>query len=56
MRTKFCSENLNERHHLEDLGKIGEDLKQRGTVWSGFIWLRPVAGLCINRVMKLRVV
>jgi hypothetical protein len=46
MFTKFWSENLNGRDHLEDLAVDGKIIlewilkKQVGRVWTGFIWLR----------------
>jgi hypothetical protein len=46
MHTKFWSENLHGKHHVEELG-VGECIilewilgKQDGNVWTGFIWLR----------------
>jgi hypothetical protein len=36
--SKFWSENLVEKGHLEDKGFVGLDLKVR--MWSKFIWLR----------------
>jgi hypothetical protein len=44
MLTKFCSEDLKRRDHLEDLvvdGEIKWSLGiQGGKVWIGFNWLR----------------
>jgi len=41
MYTKFWSENLKGRDHLEDVGIGGEILKwMLGKMGSGFIWLR----------------
>jgi hypothetical protein len=46
MHTKFWSDNLKGRDHLEDLGTGGMILLNRtlrnwvGEVWTGFNWLR----------------
>jgi hypothetical protein len=46
MDTKFQSENLKGRDHLEDLGVYGKIIlewilgKYGGEVWTGCIWLR----------------
>jgi hypothetical protein len=37
MDTKYWSENVKGKNHLEDLGVEGEI---GGRVWTGFIWLR----------------
>jgi hypothetical protein len=54
MNTKFWSENLNGRVHLEDKGVDGRIILGRkleklcGKLWTGFIWLRqePMVGSC----------
>jgi hypothetical protein len=48
MRTKFWSENLKGRDHLEDLGVDDTTIlkwileKSGGKMWIGFIWLQDM--------------
>jgi hypothetical protein len=62
MYTKFCSEKLKGRHHLEDLDvdrrTMSESVLKKyiRRVWTGFIWLEVRyhwLGLA-NMVMNLR--
>jgi hypothetical protein len=63
MHTKFWSENLTERDHLEDPRVDGRAIfkrifkKQIGRLWTGFIWLRIWGQwrALVNTVMNLRV-
>jgi hypothetical protein len=47
MRTKFWSENLKERDHLEDLGEVDRRITLEwilklwfGKLWTAIIWIR----------------
>jgi len=57
MHTKFWSENLKERDHLEDLGVDGKVIlewicgKQGENMWAGLMWLRMAV---VNTAMNHR--